>query len=96
MQGPSWGYFKSQFPEVLSTFRDISPRKRTTGSKNEPGIPHEGPTVVSVSLSISLSVVLSVCSLVAVSRALYISLSICLSLSLTNILSRSLARSLSC
>jgi hypothetical protein len=38
-QGPSWGYFKSQFLLGLSSFGDISPQKRTNGSKNEPGIP---------------------------------------------------------
>jgi len=38
-QGPSWGYFKSQFLQGLSTFDDIFPQKRTNGSKNEHGIP---------------------------------------------------------
>ena len=38
-QGPSWEYFKSQFSLGLSPFDDISPQKRTNGSKNEDGIP---------------------------------------------------------
>ena len=38
-QGPWWGYFKSQVQSGLLTFDDISPQKRTNGSKNEHGIP---------------------------------------------------------
>ena len=37
--GPSWGYFKSQFPAGLSTVGDNFPQKRGNGSKNGAGIP---------------------------------------------------------
>ena len=44
--GPSWGYLKSQFQLGLSIFSDIFTQKRGNGSKNEDGIPREGPCVV--------------------------------------------------
>ena len=49
-QGPSWGYFKSQFLTGLSSFDDSSPQngsKTVTKSQNRPlGNPHIGPFVV--------------------------------------------------
>ena len=48
-QGPSWGYFKSQFLTGLSSFGDCSPQngsKTVTKSQNCPlEYPHEGPFV---------------------------------------------------
>ena len=48
-QGPSWGYFKSQFLTGLSSFGDCSPQngsKTVPKSQNRPlGYPHIGPFV---------------------------------------------------
>jgi hypothetical protein len=49
-QGPSCGYFKSQYLTGSSSFGDCSPQngsKTVTKSQNRPlGYPHEGPFVV--------------------------------------------------
>ena len=53
-QGPSWGYFKSQFLTGLSSFGDCSPQngsKTIPKSQNRPlGYPHIGPFVVTLNI----------------------------------------------